>query len=228
MRHSLSLAVVLVALVLPTARARSDTDYSRYLLKPPDPAQVEREREQAAARESRSKAACYWLEGAAKVLFFLSFWYVSKEIIELERWRRFQELGSKVLGGAIGILIFLVIVRSGIQTAHEVSAKLDQIRATTSGISPSGLLPPPAPKNPVEQVVSAVMSLVFSLLPIGIMVFMGYVCGFLGGVAGYALTMLLLGGWNDFPRKEIRLAIGASAFMLGAILDIAAWFFRPG
>jgi hypothetical protein len=226
MRRWLSIAAILISFGTASAHAQWSIGDPKYINQDPDPAQIQRGQQEAAKRAANVKALFYLFEGAAKILLFLSFWYVSTEVIELERWRKIQDVGARVLGVVAGVIIFILIARGGLQMSRETQAKMAAgMEQPTSGL-PSGWAPPPR-DNPIQRAVSDVVGFGFTLLPLGVMSFAGYVVGTVGGIACYFATKAVLGGWKDFPRRPWRLTIGASSFMAGAVLDLVVWCFKP-
>ncbi|MDB5306718.1 MAG: hypothetical protein JWO38_920 [Gemmataceae bacterium] len=224
------LASVMAVLMSVSTAAGHDIDYTRYVKSPEEVAKEEQDRQEAlkkveakaAERRAILKAACWWLEGLAKVLFFLSFWYVSSEVIKLPRWNRIQDRASYGVAAIVFFGIMVATDRGWDQAAIERNRAQREMLAN---ISLPGYHPPPP--NPVQNAIRngiwAIQDYSSATGSSASIFAMGFVAGILSGI----LTRKILTGWKDHLSEEWRLTIGAIAFGIGGVLDVGTWYFKP-
>ena len=72
------------------------------------------------AEAQTSKRIWKGIEGLGKVLLFLSFWYVTSEIIELKVWQQFLERAAWWLALLTGLLVFGLFAKAGYGTVLDL------------------------------------------------------------------------------------------------------------
>jgi hypothetical protein len=86
-----------------------------------DEEQYDRDRAADLERREDLRTVCWWGNGLAKVLLFLSFWLLSTEVIESERWRLLLERAAPLPGFAAAVALLGCVVAGVREARREIN-----------------------------------------------------------------------------------------------------------